>query len=290
MKARTSLAAIAIMLCLPVFAQPSRTSASSPAGVIDPPSDFPWSKSDAGTRKKYSYVPVREADVAWSKRVWRTIDLREKMNHPLYYPLIPAEQRKSLWDVIRSGMSEGNLTVYDNPLFDDEFRSPLEKEQAMAKITWIDSIPSVDMNGNYMVIVDTVELASEDIKQYWIKEDWFFDRQRGIMDVRIIGICPLKENKDAAGNVRGYQPLFWIYFPELRYHIANAETYVRSNNSDRMTYDEIFSKRFFGSYIHKESNVYNRSIAEYKTGLDALLEAERIKEDTFAMEHDMWHF
>lgn len=290
MKAHVSLTVIVILLCLPVLAQPVKTAAAPPGGVIEPPSDFPWSKSDANAKKKYSYVHIREADVAWAKRVWRTIDLREKMNQPLYYPLVPTEQRSSLWDVIKSGMSAGNLTVYDNPLFDDEFRTPLEKEQAMAKIVRIDSFPSMDMNGNPVMIVDTIELMSEDIKQYWIKEDWFFDKQRGVMDVRIIGICPLKENKDAAGNVRGYQPLFWIYFPELRHHIANAEAYVRSNNSDRMTYDEIFSKRFFGSYVHKESNIYNRSIAEYKAGLDALLEAERVKDDTFVMEHDMWHF
>jgi gliding motility associated protien GldN len=285
MKALLILAAIAILPCLPASAQPAKT-----GGVIDPPSDFPWSKADSRSKSRYSYVHVREADVAWSKRVWRTIDLREKMNQPLYYPLTPTEQRRSLWDVIKDGMASGNLTIYDNPLFDDEFRIPLREEAAMAKIVKIDSFPSIDINGNPITIVDTVELMSEDIKQYWVKEDWFFDKQRGVMDARIIGICPIKESKDASGNVRGYQPLFWIYFPELRYHIANAETYTRSNNAERMTYDEIFSKRFFGSYIHKESNVYNRSIAEYKTGLDALLEAERVKEGTFMMEHDMWHF
>ena len=285
MKAHTVLTAIALVSCLSALAQPPKT-----GGVIDPPSAFPWSKADANAKTKFKYVPIREADVMWSKRVWRTIDLREKMNQPLYYPLTPTEQRRSLWDVIKDGINSGNLTVYDNPVIDDEFRTPLRDEQAMAKITNIVTFPSVDLNGDPIQITDTLELVSEDIKQYWVKEDWFFDKQRGVMDVRIIGICPLKESKDDQGNVRGYQALFWIYFPELRHHIANAETYVRSNNADRMTYDELFAKRFFGSFVHKESNVYDRSIAEYKKGLDALLEADRVKDETSLMEHDMWHF
>jgi gliding motility associated protien GldN len=110
------------------------------------------------------------------------------------------------------------------------------------------------------------------------------------MEVRIIGICPLKESVSESGEVRGYQPLFWVYFPEARPVLARSEAFIRNNNSQRPTFDELFAKRFFNSYIHKESNVYDRSINEYKTGLDALLEAERVKEELFFFEHDMWHY
>lgn len=259
--------------------------------VIDAPQDYPWKKDDAKAKQKYVYNPVREADVMWSKRVWRVIDLREKMNQPLYYPLVQTNDMKSLFDVIKNGIISGNLTVYDNPILDDEFRVPLYKEQAMAKLISIDSIDVHMLDETIVRKADTIEVMPENIKQYWIKEDWYIDKQRGTMEVRIIGICPLKENVDpATGEVRGYQPLFWVYFPEIRSLIVKQDVLVRNNNSDRMTYDEIFSKRFFSSYIRKESNVYDRSIAEYKNGLDALLEAENIKENTFEVEHDIWHF
>lgn len=262
--------------------------------ILDPgpeKSDFPWPKDDAHTRKKYTYTPIREADAMWAKRVWRVIDLREKMNQPLYFPLVPTNDRMSLFDVIKKGVKDGKLTIYDNAFLDDEFKVPLYKEEAWSKFMRIDTLQYEQLDGTWATRIDTIYLMSENIKQYWIKEDWFFDKQRGVMDVRIIGICPLKENIDPSTlQVRGYQPLFWIYFPELRGMLANHETLVRQNNADRMSYDEIFSTRFFSSMIRKESNVYERSIAEYKTGLDAVLEAENIKDNIFTMEHDMWHF
>jgi hypothetical protein len=64
----------------------------------------------------------------------------------------------------------------------------------------------------------------------------------------------------------------------------------RSNDVERRTYEDIFWKRQFGSFITKESNVYNRSISMYKKGLDALLEAEAIKTQITNMEHDLWSY
>lgn len=108
--------------------------------------------------------------------------------------------------------------------------------------------------------------------------------------MRIIGICPLKENRGDNGEVRGYQPMFWVYYPECRLLFAKAEVFNRSNDAERRTLDEIFIKRFFGSYINKVSNVADRSIAEYATGLDGLLEAEKAKQDIFEFEHDLWQY
>jgi len=84
--------------------------------------------------------------------------------------------------------------------------------------------------------------------------------------------------------------LFWIYYPEARYVFNQQEVYNRQNDSERRTLEDIIWSRQFGSYITKESNVYDRFINEYKGGLDALLEAEKIKEMLFLQEHDVWHF
>ena len=109
------------------------------------------------------------------------------------------------------------------------------------------------------------------------------------MDVRIIGICPVVDDY-LNGVFRGYKPLFWVYFPEARPIFAKAEVFNRHNSAKRLTYDDVFWKRMFNSYIYKEENVYDRVITDYATGLDALLESERIKTEIFNFEHDLWEY
>ena len=241
-------------------------------------------------RKPIPYTHLREADVMWNHRIWRRIDLREKMNHPLYYPLEPVNGRASLFDVIKKGILEGSLLAFDATY--DDFRLQLTKTQVLESLEKIVTKQAEDPNnpGMYFEITDTLKVESRDVIQYQIKEDWFFDRQRSVLDVRIIGLAPIVITRDADGAERGKSLLFWLYFPNCREVFANAETFNRQNDAERRTYEDVFWKRMFSSYITKEENVYDRSIDEYLTGLDALLEAEKVKNDIFTLEMDLWHY
>jgi gliding motility associated protien GldN len=267
------------------------------AQVLDPttPPDQVYIKENTRTRKPIPYAHLREADVMWSKRVWRTIDLREKFNHPLYYPESRIDNRKSLFDVLKDALIvDRNVRAYDNPAMDDEFKVKMSQAQIEALFVQWDSTNQVeDPNnpGTFILAPIKNELNSNNVKAYWIKEDWFFDKQRSVMDVRILGLCPLKEKTDpSSGEVIGYSPLFWVYFPECRPVFAMNEVYNPKNDAERRSLDDIFWKRMFQSYIRKETNVYDRTVSAYYIGLDALLESDRIKDDIFKMEHDLWHF
>lgn len=248
-------------------------------------------KENTRNRRPVKYVYERETDIMWSKRVWRTLDLREKFNHPLYFPESPINDRKSLFDIIKQGLMDGEIHAFDNPVFDDEFKVKMSKGQLDSLFTQIDSMDVENPNapGTFMRVAVRTDLETRDIKQYWMKEDWYFDRQRSVMDVRIIGLCPLQE-KSVGGTVVGYKPLFWVYFPECRPLFASKEVFNVKNDAQRSSVDDVFQQRMFGSYVHKESNVYDRSVNSYQTGVDALLEAERIQKDVQLMEHDVWHF
>lgn len=256
--------------------------------------DGPYVKEHTPTRKVVPYTHLREADVMWAKRIWRIIDLREKMNHPLYYPIEPINDRKSLFDIIKQAlMVDGSITAYNpGPLLDDdEFKVPMLTSEVKALFTTIDTTYTENLEtGEFEPVVQTIELESREIMQYKLKEDWFFDRQRSVLDVRIIGIAPMKEVRGDDGEIRGYAELFWLYFPECRYVFANWDVFNRQNDSERRTFEDLFWKRMFSSYIIKESNVFDRRINEEYTGIDALLEAEKIKKDIFLIEHDLWHF
>lgn len=252
--------------------------------------DGPSSKTHTPQKKPIPYAPLREADMMWSKRIWRIIDLREKINHPLYFPITPILDRKSLFDVLKDGVLSGQLTAYANPVLDDSFTTPYTKSELDALLNKIDSVWYENEKGEQVMNIVPSPIESSEIIQYRVKEDWFFDKQRSVMEVRIVGIAPMREKKTESGEVLGYLPLFWIYFPEARHLLAKTEVYNRGNDAQRLTLDDLFWKRQFGSYIVKESNVYDRQINEYKTGLDVLLESERIKENISVYEENLWHY
>jgi len=250
--------------------------------------DKPWVKENTPTRRVVPYTHVREQDVMWHRRIWREIDLREKINHPLYYPITKINDRKSLFDVMKDAIMEGTITAFDEA--DDEFTVQLTISQAIAKMG--DST-EIFVENEFAELVPTLtykETASIDVIKYQIKEDWFFDRERSIMDVRIMGISPIVSVLDENGDFKGLKRLFWVYFPEARYVFANYDVFNRQNDAERRTFEDIFWKRMFNSYIIKRSNVYERGLIDYKLGIDLLLEADQIKEEIFNMEHDVWHF
>lgn len=269
-----------------------------------PPVPFhPWEKGrvpgnetvgKTSNRQPVPYVHIRESDVMWAKRIWQTIDLREKINHPLYYPEIQVRDRKSftqiLWDAV---VKEQVLTAYK----DEDFSLMMTPEEVLASTEKLDSTWVYNPNNpdEDTLIVISEEFRASDVKQFRIVEDWFFDRERSVMDVRIMGLALIVDEFiddpwTGEREYKGPKDLFWVYFPEARSVFAKNEVFNRFNDAERMSYDDLFFKRMFSSFIIKEENVYDRMINEYKKGLDALIEADRIKNELFNFEHDLWEF
>jgi gliding motility associated protien GldN len=232
----------------------------------------------------------------WAKRIWRHIDLNEKINAPLRYPKSnETKDRKNLINTLMDAVKEGTLTAYDPQ--DDEFTLPMTTAE-FSKVGGADSITiKVTRPDPPYDEYDSVVFRAfnpDDVIQYRIKEEWFFDKQRSVMESRIIGMAPMTLARDQEGNlIEGGQKklLFWVYFPEARRVLVNAEVANRFNSAQRLTFDDIFSKRMFNSYIIKEDNVYNRRIDDYKANpLDALLESERIKQEMINFEIDLWEY
>ncbi|MFN4811654.1 MAG: gliding motility protein GldN [Bacteroidota bacterium] len=270
-----------VIICLSVMSNSAKAQSNILDGV--------YVKEHTIERRVIPYTYLREADVMWSKRVWRIIDLREKINHDMYFPIDVIAGRKSLMQVIWDGVTkDGSITAY-NDENDGDFTTQLSKTDLDNKYnTWDTAQVEDPGTGELVEKVTQRQFIPSEVKQLRVKEDWFFDRQRSVMDVRIIGLAPIRFFQKN-GEER-METMFWIYYPEARFAFVSAEVYNKGNDAERRTYEDIFWKRRFGSYIYKESNVYNRRINTYMSGLDALLEAEKIKDDIFNIEHDLWEY
>lgn len=268
------------------------TSKAQP-GVFQPGdySDGIYVKENSVNRRFIPYTHLREADVNWEKRVWRKIDMREKQNQPLYYPKEQVVSRISLMQLMLKYVLSGQIIAFK----DDEFLQPMELAEIRRQLVLQEDSSDVeefDAQGNsYMVkkpgMIDSTWIY-ENFTTLELKEDWFFDKQKSVLEVRILsmGFNVLKKGKEDLGEF----PIFYTYFPACRPFFAKHEVYNTKNDSERRTFEDIFWKRQFSSRAIKETNVYDRTIENYSKGIDALLESDRIKNDIFKWEHDLWHF
>ena len=264
--------------------------AKVPSKPFDRPLDGYFKKNNILSAKVTPYPNLRESDVSFQKRVWREIDVRDKMNEYLVSP------KMRLIDVIMNAVADGELTAYDptsNPKGDDpngdSFSTPLPPGGARSRMADSSVVDKFDKDGNKIgSTLQAGEFSPDSIVKFRIKEDWIFDRQRSIFEPRIIGIAPMVKVK--VGATEDYQPAFWIYFPDARHVFANKEVVSKSSDATGLSFDDIFMKRIFNSYIVKESNDKDERIKDYAQGIDKLYEAERIKKSLMDWELNLWQY
>ena len=253
-----------------------------------------YKRTDIMQKKPMPLPTVRETDVFWSQQIWRIIDLREKMNQTLYYPSIEINGRVNLINLLLNGIENGQITPYDASL-DDDFKVPMSYEQvkeSFGATTTMEEKINFDTGEREMVQV-VGDIRPNEIKQYMVKEEWYFDKGTSTLNVRIIGICPIREYiraGDTSGEIQR-QKLFWVYYPEARPLLATNIVMNPYNAGQQMSFDDLFIKRLFHSYIVAEENVYNnRNINAYLSGKEAMLESKKIENKIFNFEQDLWEY
>ncbi len=241
---------------------------------------------------------VRESDMLWKKRVWREIDAREKQNVAFMYAGDEHTGGGMFIEILIDAVSTGKVAAYST--IDDRFTTPYTRadlyEQLRGKPDTNYVINPVDESETMVVTYKEFDPAT--VTKYRLIEDWIFDRGTGKMVVRIVGIAPIKDIYGPDGSFRGSQPMFWLYYPDLRETLARYETVNPANDMHRATWDEFFEDRKFASRITKVSNATGgiaggRGQGFKESGMsdmEALYQDKAAANATFNKEHDMWEY
>lgn len=304
MKLNTVIACLSILFVAQiVHAQSNLLNAKTPDEIGKKTAAQMESDND----KPLQYGYVHDRDVLMGKMVWEIIDLDERINFPLYFPVDTAnigKNRRSLFDVLLKEIKNGRITeVY----YDDYFNAKKSLKDMSSSFTYIDTTNAGrDEINNYYddyksgrkvldaQFIDKRELTSYDVSGYKIKGYWYFDKRQGEMKYRLLGICPVSpEAREIGAENPDVIELFWVYFPSIRDVLHEWTAFNDKNSAMPITFDHLLNSRRFSGVIYKEENVYgDRQIQEYMkdNALNQLLESERVKEKIRNFEQDMWNY
>ena len=297
------LLALLVFSANDMFGQANLLNAKNPLEVGD-------SSSSKAIVEFMDYEYVDDKDILWSKVVYEFIDLNERLNFPLLFPVNDTkydDTRKSLWRIIRENIENGKISeVYDSN--NDNFTEA-------SRITGKDSTDlEANIYKNYNIsdiykskyvpesFVPREIASSADIFGYVIKGVWYFDKIHAELRYRLLAIQPygtdLKTSVDGEETETGY---FWIWYPSIREILDDHLVFNDKNNNNRVSFDELLINRRFSSYIYKYDNVYgdreirdyirqrdNESYAQWQTRI--VMESERIKKEILDFEIDMWGY
>lgn len=250
--------------------------------------DFTFEKAAVKQRQVVPYPYLREADVAYQKRIWRIVDTRVKQNLVMTWP------KSHFGNLVYKAVLDGVLQPYRS----DSIQSIYTPEEVLDQgvLRENQQIINPENPDDPYDLIDTVISTPFDpmnISKFFVMEDWIFDKKHAKFFARIIGIAPVYR-PNIGGVELGEQALFWIYYPELRTAMTNWEIFNRNNDASRISFDHWWEKRMFDSYVIKESNERDYRIKDFEEfendGVRALLKSDEIKNKLFITEHDIWEY
>jgi gliding motility associated protien GldN len=269
------------------------------AGLVDAP--IPSVRPDHfyGDQRKDSiatleYEHVRWDDALYLQKVWREIDLHEKMNQSFRYDAVDDKGSQLFINILLRAVQTGGVAAFA----DDRFSIPVSKadivDMTQGELQTIpkNKLDQIDVIDSF--IVTRASFDPKTVTKLRIMEEWVFDREGSRLFSRILGIAPLRTLYLPDGKERGASVMFWVCYSDLRSALAQAEVYNPKNmGTGRMTWDDLFQSRMFSSYIIKSTidNPSNKNIRAYiRDSKLALLEGENSREKIFNYEQDMWSY
>lgn len=229
------------------------------------------------------YEPLREVDVMWERKLWRVIDTREKMNHSF------RNSERPFFDILKDLAEAGDIKVFR----DEFFKEPLDDAAIAGMLNRVDTTTVYDPETyEESIKITNNPIDPTSIMKFRVKEVWFFDKKTSQVKVRILALAPIIDKvNEETGEFLYELPMFWVYYPKARKFLGKERVYNDFNDIAPMSWYDLFESRFFASYIYKQSNSLGLRLEDmYDNEYDRLLESQKIKQELFNWEHDLWTY
>ncbi|WP_046756572.1 type IX secretion system ring subunit PorN/GldN [Kordia jejudonensis] len=288
--------AFALLISGSVFGQANLLNAKDP-GEIGVKTQ---AQKDADNDGPLPYGYVDDRDILWSATTWEIIDLDERVNFPLYYPIDTIgmrNDRRSLYDVLLKNVKNNNIKkVYADGNF-TEVRTYEDIKTSLRKIDTLGAGFDQLNRGEKLSdeYIEVRDLTSADIEEYRVKGVWYFDKRQGELKFRLLAIAPVAPDVqfiDQDGQ-QDLVELFWVFYPDVREILHEAKAFNDRNAAKPLSFDHLLNARRFNGLIYKEENVQgDRRIRDYvrENSMMQLIESERIKDKIRGREQDMWNY
>lgn len=227
------------------------------------------------------------SDVPWMREIYRFLDLNNDKNAALYYPEFPIGDRMNLFSMMFKLLQTGDVTAYEyltngQELFTDQYKLKFKN--------LLDNNGIMYTEKDGVFTVEDMDIPSNEILGYFVKEAWYFDQSNSVVDVKILALCPVMIRQDDFDAESTRYPLFWMPYENIRPYVARMPIMTSNlNNASTQTVDDYFRKRSFEGDIYKTTNMRNRTLAQmFPTDSLRKKEQKRIDTELQQFKKNLW--
>ena len=233
-----------------------------------------------------------EADLQWSKTVYRSLDLTKGKNPALYYPEEPNEDGQSMFFIIMRLLANNQIPAYEyldgREMFTEEYRIKVAEMLDRFHVLYSEAKGSTEKNPRYAI--EDADIPGNEILSYYIIEKWSFDTRSNTMRSRVDALCPVLHRQDEFGGDPIRFPMFWVKLNDIRPYIAQQYVFTDDdNNLTRYNLDDFFKLNMYTGDIYKVKNLRNQSLMQLYPDPAALKHAQdSIEERLHRFDKNLW--
>ena len=231
-----------------------------------------------------------DADLAYVRQIYRSLDLSKEKNTPLYFPEDVIDGQENLFRIIMRLVVEGKIPAYEyldgREIFSDQYKIKVGDMLDRFEIYYTQT----GGNGkNPRYEIAEADVPTNQVLNYYIIEKWEFDRRSNRMKTRVEAICPVL-NKYGDFGETNRDPMFWVKFDALRPWLAQEYIFLSDdNNLPQYSLDDFFNMGMYDGEIYKTQNLRNLSMMQMYPDEDDLKAArDSIDRRLRSFGKDLW--